>query len=315
MRRLVCILLAFCLLWVMPGWAEETEPNLKYYESAYGFSFLYDADQFWLFDQFPPETDEKADAAHGFFSEDWFQLPTPAAVLLPKALYEESAAEETNGLPYVPLNEDIQAGLVILQPFEPDPSWPPAEDDEIEMERPLDLSVPYGYVSNPGKADILYISLSDASFYIYVYAPDDDAIWKEKMWDVLSTLEFPPQPAVNEDFRLDFFQGGAAGMQFSDLVVDEDADPFVIVPLREMTGFALEYLDWDFCTMEPTVLMTVYSAAVLSPGDNLRVSCYFEDVMPNLRLRYTDAEGEAQCFFLFQSGRDGSLLLLTESEL
>ena len=91
----------------------------------------------------------------------------------------------------------------------------------------------------------------------------------------------------------------------------------VLIPLREMTDFALEYLDWDwdFDDPEPSVAMTLYAAAILAPGDNLRVSCYFEDIMPNLRVRYTDAEGEDQCFYLFQSGRDGSLMLLTESEL
>ena len=117
-------------------------------------------------------------------------------MLLAKALYRESAAEETNDLPYVPLNEDIQAGFVIYQPGEPDSPWPPVMDDEIKMERPQDLSVPYGYQPNPGKADTLYISLFDASYIIYVYAPDDIAIWKEKLLDVLSTLEFPPQPVV-----------------------------------------------------------------------------------------------------------------------
>ncbi len=315
MRRLPCILLAFCLLWVIPGWAEETEPNLKYYESAYGFSFLYDADQFWLFDQFPPETDEKADAAHGIFSEDWFQLPTPAAVLLPKALYQESAVEETSGLPYIPLNEEIQAGFVILQPFEPDPSWPPAEDEETETERPLELSVPYGYVSHPGKADILYISLSNASFCVYVFAPDDDAIWKEELWEVLSTLEFPPQPVVNDDFLLDYFQGGAAGMRFIDVIHDEDAEPVTLVPYRDMKDFVLEALTWDGEACAVSEAVPLYTADPLSPGDNLNIYCYFTDVFPNLRIRYTDENGNPQCWYITQSGRDGSLLLLAEGEL
>ena len=297
MTLALCLLLPATLAEI-PG-TEAEEWTL--FESPFGFSFWYDADQFWLFDQFSPE--------------EFFYLPTPAVVLLPKALYQESAVEETNGLPYIPLNEEIQAGFVILQPFEPDSSWPPAEDDERKMERPLDLSVPYGYESNPGKGDILYIPLSNASFCIYVYAPEDDAILKEKLWDVLSTLEFPPQPVVNDDFLLDYFQGGAAGMQFTDLVVDEEADPIVLIPQRNMRSFVLEYLDWDAAAMVPTVAMTLYAATYLSPGNNLRVSCYFEDVMPNLRVRYTNAEGEAQCFYLFQSGRDGSLLLLPESEL
>ncbi len=193
MKRVCCVLVVLGIL-CGAACAEEAEPDRQCYESAFGFSFRYDADQFWLFDHFPPEADEKADAAYGIFSKNWLQLPTPAVVLLPKALYQESAVDETDGLPYIPLNEDVQAGLVILQPFEPEPSWPSAEEDAMETERPLDLSVPYVYVSNLGKADILYISLSYASFYIYVYAPDDNAIWKEKLWDVLSTLEFPSQP-------------------------------------------------------------------------------------------------------------------------
>ena len=84
------------------------------------------------------------------------------------------------------------------------------------------------------------------------------------------------------------------------------------VPLEEVTDFALEKLDWnDFkYTASPVCV-----AAVLSPGQNLRIYTDIPDAMPNLRFRYTDGRGNPQCWYITQSGRDGSLMLLGESDL
>ncbi len=280
MKRLCCMLLALCILCcAVPVLAEDAE-EWTLFESRFGFNLWYPEDQldFWI--------------------EDWCE--ETAEFFCP--VDDESGVAEMvcRGSRYSAMMWDDYARI---------------SDDELDADFGLPFEVT-AYTDGEIIAEQWIVSAQDADYvFIIQYETDDYQGWAPLFHSVLETLEFPAQPAENADFRLDFFQGGAAGMQFTDMVVDEDAEPVVLIPLREMTDFALEYLDWDFESMEPTVSMTLYAAAILSPGENLRVSCYFEDIFPNLRVRYTDGEGEEQCFYLFQSGRDGSLMLLTEDEL
>ena len=278
MKRFFCVLAALCLLCcAFPGAAEDW----ALFESRFGFTLWYPEDQmeFWI--------------------DEWYE--DTAEAFCP--MDDQSGVAEM-----VCLGSRFSATL-----------W----DDEtriIDDDMDADLDYPYevtAYTDGETIAEQWIVSAPDADYvFIIEYEVGDYQGWAPLFHSVLETLEFPSQSAENADFRLDFFEGGAAGMRYTDVVVDEDADPFVLIPLREMRGVMLEYLDWDFDTMEPTVAMTLYAAAVLSPGGAVpRVSCYFEDIMPTLRVRYTDQDGEAQCWYLFESGRDGSLLLLTEDEL
>ena len=47
----------------------------------------------------------------------------------------------------------------------------------------------------------------------------------------------------------------------------------------------------------------------------LRIFCYFPDGLPNLRVRCINRNGDRECWYLTESGRDGSLMLLDESAL
>ncbi len=53
---------------------------------------------------------------------------------------------------------------------------------------------------------------------------------------------------------------------------------------------------------------TVFSAKSMSPDSLIIICTYFPDLLPNLRVQYTGAEGNITRF-LFQSGKDGSILL------
>lgn len=282
MKKLFYVLLALCFLCcaAVPGMAETYGEEWTLFESRFGFNLWYPEDRldFWI--------------------EDWCE--EPAEAFCPVEDQSGVAEMVCRGSRYSAMMWDDYTRI---------------SDDELDADFGLPFEVT-AYTDGEIIAEQWIVSARDADYvFIIQYETGDHQGWAPLFHAVLETLEFPAQPAENADFRLDYFQGGAAGMQFTDLVVDGEADPFVLIPLREMRSFALEYLDWDFDTMEPTVSMTLYASAILAPGGNLRVFCYFEDVMPNLRVRYTDAEGEEQCFYLFQSGRDGSLILLTESEL
>ena len=282
MKRFLCVLLVLCMLM---GTA-LCENDRRQFESGYCFSLWYDDTRFAV--------DSWQDEERGLVERFRF-LDENAAAYLEISSLDEAVDEEERWW---------KQGLSPMDVY-----WVPE----------LDLALPWHYACYENEYLIVeeWIVTADSGLLSFAISHPikDDRHWGEELFSILETVEFPPQPAVSADFRLDFFQGGAAGMRFTDLMVDEDAEPIVLIPLREMREFALEYLEWSMDTVTPTVAMTLYTDAILSPGTNLRVSCYFADVLPNLRVRYTDADGAAQCFYLFQSGRDGSLLLLTESEL
>lgn len=280
MKRLCCALLALCFLCcaAVPGVAEAEEWTPL--ESRFGFSLWYPKDQldFWTGDRY-------GKSAEGF---------------CPKEDHSGVAEMVCRGSRFSVLLWDDYTRITLDGP-------------EAALNYPYEATA---YTDGDVIAEQWIVSAPDGDYvFILQYEVGDYQGWAPLFHAVLETLEFPDQPAANADFHLEFFQGGAAGMEFCDLVVDDEADPIAFIPLREMTGFALEYLSWDTDTMTPTVAMTLYATSILHPGSNLRVSCYFDDIFPNLRVRYTDAEGKAQCFYFFQSGRDGSLLLLTEDAL
>ena len=300
MKRLFCVLLAFCLLLCVPAGAEETQWTA--YESPYGFKLWYDPQSYFI-------EDGREDGA---------------VIVYPLALYTPLESRNEKGQLAVPKNEALQAGIRIEEPALPvDANWTPPPD-RIPLEKELDFSCPSfcttmlleNGVPSPYTVDDLFVLLPTCFFSAGIAYPQGDPDgWSEKLWDVLSTLEFPPQPVVNQDFLLDYFQGGAAGMQFIDVVYDEEAEPITLVPYREMKDFVLEALIWDEEAFTVAQALPLYAASPLSPGENLNIYCYFSDVLPVLRMRYTDAEGNAHCGYITQSGRDGSLLYIPEGEL
>ena len=302
MKRFFCLLLALCLLFPA-ALAEEWEgdgDDWTLYESPFGWSLWYDAGLFLL-------DDGRADGA---------------VVICPRDLYTELPQRDEKGgiaAPRDPLNQAVLRIAALMEPAAA-PGWTPPPEGE-PSEREMDLSLPYEcttvYVEDEtiGRytLDNLFVLLPDAFFYAYISYPEDDPDgWGEMLWDVLCTLEFPAQPAVNDDFRLDFFRDDADGTPFTDVILDEDAVAIVLLPYRTMTDFRLETPIWDEENFTVSDALTVYTAASLSPGDNLRIFVYFEDILPTLRARYTDADGMEQCWYFTESGRDGSLLLMDD---
>lgn len=274
MKRGFILLLVLALLPVLPAMADSTE-----FESLYGFTLWYDGDRYL--------TGEAEDGAE-------LLLPADPSV---RALLRCHAS--------MAVGQDWTAD---------DPLWTPLEDD-------FDLAIRHGCYSTRSQdgttaEQCLYVCGVDG-FYLFSvqYDPAEGADAAAELWDVLHTVEFPPQPAQAGSFRLDFFHGGAAGMRFTDVPVDDGAETPVTLRLTApVTQFVLERLAWDEEAFTIAQTEAIYAAPRLGPGDNLNLYCFFPDVLPALRIRCLNERGEAECWYLFQSGRDGSLLLLSEEE-
>lgn len=293
MKRWLGLLLALAMLLSVSAWGEEDDLGpLAEYESPLGFTVWYD------------------DSLVGVLSGEDPRYGLPCDLIYP-------------------LDAEANAGMTCaVLPDMTEPNWEAEGWVRVEMDEwDLELSTSMGmscrvFQSQDGRETVEDIRLFSPvggygwdGGYTYMFTlrfpSDDPDSWRETLEDLLAGAYFPPQGFEVADFRVDFFQGGAAGMRFIDVTVDEDAEPIVLLPLREMKDAVLEWVEWDETGMEAAGTETLYAAALLSPGDNLRIACYFSDMMPNLRFRYVDAEGEEMTWYLADSGMDGSLLILS----
>lgn len=290
MKKIACVCLALFMLLGHAGLADGED--WERYDSVFGFSILYPAE--WM---------------------DAYGIPA------------EEAGWDTEM--FAPRDESGAAMWcqMITDPALPDwegEDWRRVTVDEPSVEMDVSLDMDYAlYLSADGTEMVEEIRLLSpvsvldcpAGFeYVFDlrFPAADEAGWRETMERMLETVSFPPQAAEAGSFRLEFFED--RGLEFTDVWVDEEAEPIVLMPLRAVENFALEKLTWDDEAFQVIETETLFAADALAPGDSLKIYCWFSDVLPDLRVRCVSENGEAECWYLFQSGRDGSLMLLSEAD-
>lgn len=97
--------------------------------------------------------------------------------------------------------------------------------------------------------------------------------------------------------------------QFYDVVIDDEGETILLSTNGLVYDLTLEYGSWssDGTVFYPSA--TVFAASSLSFSEAVILHLYIPDVMSNMRLTYTTDEGTIQKY-IFQSGKDGSILLL-----
>jgi len=290
MKKTACLFLSLCLLCGVCALAEEDAGGFETYESPIGFAVRYDADRIMAYGV------PSGEAGH---DTDFF----------------EPVAENTGAYLFSCLTDSPD-----------DPDWlgmgyQPVTMDEPDIELDVSMDTAFRrFLSPDGKQtlDEIRLDLPDGErqcMFALIAPLDDPDGWRDELIRVLETVEFPAQEAEKGSFRLMFDQGGAAGMRFVDVLVDMDAEPIVLMPLDTVSGFSLELLTWDDETFTVASARPVFTADPLSPGDNLRIHCYFTDMFPVLRIRCVNGSGEEECWYIADSARDGSLLLLGEADV
>lgn len=99
--------------------------------------------------------------------------------------------------------------------------------------------------------------------------------------------------------------------QFYDVIIDDEGESVLLTTNGLVYDLTLEYGSWDSEGTVFSPITTVFAASSLSYHEAVMVRLFIPDVMPNLRLTYTTDEGTTQKY-IFQSGMDGSILLLDE---
>lgn len=113
------------------------------------------------------------------------------------------------------------------------------------------------------------------------------------------------EACLAQDVDLDSFT------QFAEAHLDNDGEQVVLYTHGLVTDLTLEVGEWDMDGINFISKATVFAANTLSPGDAVMLQTMFSDTMPHIRMRYT-ADGAEYSFFLTQSGKDGSIILLED---
>ncbi|MBR1585943.1 MAG: hypothetical protein IJ662_10415 [Clostridia bacterium] len=295
MKRFCALLLSLWALLTVAAPAEDADWEL--YESPAGYSFFYDANQFYLDDG----------------------LPDGKVAVYPQALYAPLTEEDESGRSYTWIDVTDQAALVFSPPREPaDPDWVPPSVFQ-PLGEAVDFALPcwrarrviQDETMGPYVSEDLVISAAEGLYLFSLSYPQGDPNgWGERLWEIVTTLEFPPQPAVAGSFCLTYDRAGDEPRAI--VVLDEEAQPMTLTIRAAVTDFSLEKLTWDEDTVSIVSSVPLLTADALAPGDSICISAYVPEILPDLYIACVNAAGESEWWYVAQSGRDGSLLLLPE---
>lgn len=99
--------------------------------------------------------------------------------------------------------------------------------------------------------------------------------------------------------------------QFSNVIIDEEGESVLLYTNGLVYDLTLEYGSCYDDSMQFVPISTVFAASSMAANEAIMVRLFIPDVMSNLRLTYTTDAGTTQKY-IFQSGKDGSILLLDE---
>lgn len=109
---------------------------------------------------------------------------------------------------------------------------------------------------------------------------------------------------------LDWELDKSAYQNRAEITLDEDGAVVCITTGKELTDIVLEYGNWDMDGVVFTPEQKIFFSESMSPETILVLHTYFSDVMPNIRITYKTKSGTEFSHFLFQSGMDGSIMLM-----
>lgn len=97
--------------------------------------------------------------------------------------------------------------------------------------------------------------------------------------------------------------------QFAEAILDPDGERFLLYSDNLVTNVKLEQGSWSEDGTFFNTDSTVFMAHTLCRGDAIMVQSQIPDTLPQLRLTY-ESGGEVFCFYITQSGNDGTMLFM-----
>lgn len=215
------------------------------------------------------------DPAYPFWTEDgWEKLDTDQAVL----------SKINVSMTYMSLGQYLEPGGKRIV-------------EELRLEYPVEL------LDHPCPEIV----------FDFFYPADNQTYWRVVFESMIVTLNFPPLEYDIDGFHLGFYNRDAlANANYTDIIVDKDAEPVVLSAYDDQEQFVLERVYWKENQVSNTE--TLYSTDVFVPENKLRIYCSLSDPLPILRIRWIDPWTDG-CLYIVKGDRDGSLLLLADHQL
>ncbi len=271
--------------------------------------------------------------------EEWekYEGPLGMTIKYPKAIIEASCHSSKDGYyneydridRFVPRAGQTSARMTCT--LQSDPQFPFWEDDgytKLEMDDSLldqienSMYKTLDMYMNPEGTEIVEelrmtypINLEPTILFDIFLPADDPDGWRDVFESMLSTLEFPPLGEEFAGIRFDFYENVEKNASSEKIIVDEGAACYVLAFSGETSQFALEEVEWDDAAFRIVNVKTLFKADLMSDGDQLDISCFFPDGLPKLRIRWSDPWTKDRTYYLTMSGKDGSLHMLSASEI
>lgn len=107
-------------------------------------------------------------------------------------------------------------------------------------------------------------------------------------------------------FRVDTFQGGAMGIQFIHICLEDDADTFCVWPTDTVYQVVLDEMVSD---RDRVISRTIWTEDVLESNQVICLQAYTGEVLPRFRVTFMHEDGTRERLYIEESGEDGSLML------
>ena len=108
-------------------------------------------------------------------------------------------------------------------------------------------------------------------------------------------------------FRADDFQGGAMGMEFLPVTIEEAGRTVSIWPNCTVTDFVLDEV---VAEGDHAITKTVYTQKELASNQVINLTVQMGEVLPRFRITAVNEKGQRERWYISESGEEGAIVLL-----
>ena len=144
-----------------------------------------------------------------------------------------------------------------------------------------------------------------------VYRGEDNGeSWSDEIYSQIMSLDlFDPDAKL--DIAMEDEDSASFTQAVSDVVIDKEADAFLLTALSDLTSVKLVNVRTDD-EGQLSAGDTLGEWESLKTGEVLRIQAYFPEIIPTLAIEYTTAEGENCLRYITDSKLDGTPMLVEE---
>lgn len=227
-----------------------------------------------------------------------FDLTTGKLLTLADMLVEDAPVDTLVDMLVEALMEtDNAAGL-----------YPEFRDTVADVVSRKDTLTHYWYLGGEG----LWFTFSAYDLAPYAAGPYVVCLPYEKLDGLLKPQFFPTERGATGGTLTAIRtseEGPGLLARLTEVVLSEDGEQFLLTANGTLYDVSIEQPRYGSDGVYYGTECTLFATAELHPGDAIRVSHMFVDVLPNLQVSYSDG-GTRTTVALFQSGEDGSILVI-----